>query len=187
MADLVDYSGEFKPDLKMEEFSKDFLVNVMRAWSSAYLRLDECWHKEAVEKFGEEQAFSCQLGAWQRVERVSVPKIAKTLKIEVNDIVDFLKLSQLLPDGVLTGIFQSKYEIKNRNHVIVTITRCRTLEYLEKEDPSRIKTICHDIDIPMNQACLQSVLPQAKFLLIKLPDRPRKNQSEIPCIWELIG
>ena len=30
MSDLKDYSGEFDPNLKMEDFSKDFLIKVMR-------------------------------------------------------------------------------------------------------------------------------------------------------------
>lgn len=31
MTELKDYSGEYKPDLKLEDFSKDFLIRLMHS------------------------------------------------------------------------------------------------------------------------------------------------------------
>jgi hypothetical protein len=32
MPELTDYSGEYKPDIKYEDFSKDFLIKLMNIW-----------------------------------------------------------------------------------------------------------------------------------------------------------
>lgn len=185
MPELKDYSGEYKPDLKLEDFSKDFLIRLMRAWASAYLRVDEMWYMSVAERTSAQEAFDCQLAAWLRIAETSVPKIAKAANIQVNDIVDFLKVTQILPDGVQAGIFEAEFDIRSRNHVIVTITRCRTLEFLEKNAPERIVSVCHGIDIPINEKYLTVFLPDAEFPPLKLPDGPRKSLDEVPCIWEM--
>jgi hypothetical protein len=52
MGELKDYSGEFRPDLQIEDFSKDFLVKLMRQWSAAYLRMTELWNDAIVRRWG---------------------------------------------------------------------------------------------------------------------------------------
>ncbi|MFC1943892.1 hypothetical protein ACFLX5_00065 [Chloroflexota bacterium] len=187
MTELADYSGEFKQDLNFEDFSKEFLVRLMREWASAYLRVDECWYNEVSQRAGIELASSCQVSAWLKIAERSVPKIAKAANIQVNDVVDFLKVSQLVPDGFLSGVFECEFDIKNRNHVIFTLTRCRTLDFLEKYSPERIVSVCHGIDIPVNERYISVFLPDAKMPPLKLPDGPRKDPSETPCKWEIIG
>src|SRR4030042_2412999 len=143
------------------------------------------WHNVVAERTSAQKAFDCQLAAWFRIAEINVPKIAKAANIQVNDIVDFLKVAQVMPDGVQAGVFEAEFDIRRRNHVIMTITRCRTLEFLEKRAPERIVSICHGIDIPINEKYLTIFLPDAKFPPLKLPDGPRKSPDEIPCIWEL--
>ncbi len=35
MSEMNDYSSPFKPNLKREDFSKDFLIKLMRGWQYA--------------------------------------------------------------------------------------------------------------------------------------------------------
>jgi hypothetical protein len=184
VAELKDYSGKFNPHIKLEDFSKNYLIKMMHAWSSAYLRMAELCNQAVMEKFGAEEALKCELAAYQKVADTTVPKIAKAAGIKVNDILDVIKVLQLCPDGPLAGVYEAEYDIKDKNHVVITITRCRTLDFCEKYAPDRVKTICHDIDIPINDAYVRALLPGGRLLPVRIPDKPRKDPREIPCVWE---
>jgi len=73
VAELKDYNCEFRPHIKLEDFSKDYLIKMMHAWSSAYLRMAELCSQAVKERFGEEEALKCELAAYQnRLSKKSV-------------------------------------------------------------------------------------------------------------------
>ncbi|HUV53158.1 MAG TPA: hypothetical protein VMW64_08830, partial [Dehalococcoidia bacterium] len=61
--ELKDYSGPYKHDLKWEDFSKEFLVKLMKSWQGAYLGIQGAWIQVVSEKYGSEAADSCALAA----------------------------------------------------------------------------------------------------------------------------
>jgi hypothetical protein len=69
MAELTDYSGPYKHDLRFEDFSKDFLIKMMTQWQRAYLRLSSIWYEKVMEKFGMDAADDCNLDVWLTVDR----------------------------------------------------------------------------------------------------------------------
>jgi hypothetical protein len=183
MGELKDYSGEFTPNLKYEDFSKDFLIKVMREWTAAYLRQAEFWFQTIEEQGGQKLACNCEAATWHKMGAITVPKVAKALGIKINDILDALKIWQLLPDGPLTGIIPVKYDIKNRNHIIMTVTKCGSLEFFERRGQTdRIAWMCEKLELPTITSYLTSLLPNAEVRALKLP--PRKSADEIPCVWE---
>jgi hypothetical protein len=186
VGELKDYSGEFKPDLQIEDFSKEFLVKLMHTWAGAYLRMAEIWNDAILKRWGKDAACECELEAWLRVGELTHPIIAKAMNMRPKNIVDVMKLQQLLPDGIGAGIYDIAYEIKNENHVIMNFKRCRTLEFYEKIGaPERIVTVCQKIDPPVIERGVTIWFPKAKMTPLKVPSGPRKNQKEIPCVWEL--
>lgn len=183
MADLKDYSGPLKLDLKLEDFSKEFLVKLAKEWQGACLRLDEIFFNLVKERLGQQAADEIELETWAKLAKVNVPRIAKLANIQVRDIVDYQKLSQLLVEGLF---FQptTDVEIISRDHVKLTVHRCLNLEYFEKHDPSRIIPICHKLEVAMFSEYIHVLLPDAKVNCLKLP--PRKSPAEIACQWEYI-
>jgi hypothetical protein len=182
--ELKDYSGPLIPDLKYDDFSKDCLMRLMRQYSAAYFRLAEFWYIAAKEVVGMEQALKMEVKVWERMSKPTLLPIAKTANIQVNDIVDVLKVLQVAPDSVLRGgIYTPKYDIKNKNHVIYSITRCGTLEWLEKNDPERITPCCHVLEWRTFEEYIKAFLPNVEVKALKLP--PRKGPDEMACQWEL--
>ena len=182
MAEMNDYSGEFKPDLRWEDFSKDFLISLIRETAGAYTRIDEIWYSKVAPLLGEEKAFDLELAVWDRVAEVTVPKFARLGGVEVKDIVDVLKVWQLCPDGTLAGVFDAEYEIRDRDHVIFTITRCRILELFERKMPERIVPVCQKAEQAGMESYFRTFIPDVVVTPLKLP--PRKSPDEIPCKWE---
>jgi hypothetical protein len=185
MRELKDYSGDYKPDLKLEDFSKDFLVKMMIAWGRAYINMTECWFQAVKEqmKVSNEECAKCETLAWKKIAETSVPKIAKSLDIEVKDIVDAMKVWQILPDGPRGGVFDTEVEVKDRNHIMLTVTKCRSLDWMEKNAPYRIEPMCHELEVVAFNRYLTVFLPNAHANPVKLP--PRKSPNEVPCIWEI--
>ena len=44
MSDRHDYSGEFDPDLRLEDFSKEALVRLLRAYRTIFVGLMGMWN-----------------------------------------------------------------------------------------------------------------------------------------------
>ncbi|MDD5095622.1 MAG: hypothetical protein PHV74_14785 [Dehalococcoidia bacterium] len=185
--ELNDYSGEYKVDLKFEDFSKEYLIRILHAWSKSYLRMDETWYRITAERSGEAEAKKCRELFWSRIADANMPKLAKELGIEVKTVLDAMKAWQLIPDGVATGYYPCEAEVINPNHIIWTITRCISLEWFEKQnDAEQINWLCNQVEAPAFERYLKSLLPKAEIKPLIIPDGPRKDpKGTPPCRWEL--
>jgi hypothetical protein len=181
MPELTDYSGPFKPDLKFDDFSKDFLLKLMKVWQWAWLHLGQAWFSVIQEEYGTEVANKCEHQAWMRMASRVNPRYAKIANIELNTVLDSLKAAQLPLDNISTsGLFPPKFDIKSPNHVIMTLTDCQTLRYMEKEAPERIPWLCNFNEKPLMEKYF--INPKVKVTPLKLP--PRKSSDDIACQWE---
>jgi hypothetical protein len=182
MAELTDYSGPYKHDLRFEDFSKDFLIKMMTQWQRAYLRLSSIWYEKVMEKFGMNAADDCNLDVWLTVGQKVVPKFAKMGNVQPNTVLDALKIVQLAPDShVGSQLFAGELDIKNENHVITSTTKCAVLEFFEKAAPERIEYFCHKLEPQVMEAYFNN--PKIKVKPLKLP--PRKSSEDICCRFEI--
>jgi hypothetical protein len=64
-AELADYSGPYRPDLRFTDFSKEALAEKIIPWSEAYLLVCiEGWTNEVATRFGEATMREIQWAAW---------------------------------------------------------------------------------------------------------------------------
>jgi len=64
-AELPDYSGSYKADLRFTDFSKDALANKLLPWSQAYLQLCvDGWAREVAKRYGAETMAEIEWAAW---------------------------------------------------------------------------------------------------------------------------
>jgi len=94
------------------------------------------------------------------------PRYPKIANIQLNTVLDSLKCLQLPLDNNIGPLYPVEYEIINPNHVIMTISQCRSLVYYEREAPEMIKPVCHELE----EATIRHYLI--------------KSQEEIACQWE---
>ena len=180
MPELNDYSGPFRSDLRFEDFSKDFLVKLMRSWQWAWLQMDAAWFDEVKKRYGDKVAYECDLEMWLRVAERCNPRYAKIANIPLKSVVDSLKLLQLPLDNTMGGVFPAVHDIKNENHAIITVARCPSLEWCEREAPERVVPMCQVLEPQVMKKYI--VNPNIEVKALKLP--PRKSQEEIACQWE---
>jgi hypothetical protein len=64
-AELPDYGGPYKADLRFTDFSKDALVNKFLPWSEAYMQLCvDGWAREVAKRYGAETMAEIEWAAW---------------------------------------------------------------------------------------------------------------------------
>jgi hypothetical protein len=64
-AELPDYSGPYKADLRFTDFSKEALVEKFLPWSEAYLQLClDGWAREVAKRYGAETMAEIEWTAW---------------------------------------------------------------------------------------------------------------------------
>jgi len=181
MPELADYSGAYRADIKYEDFSKDFLIKLMNIWRWAYMRVPGFWFEEVSERFGAEAAESINDVVWTKIGEKVVPKFARVANIELNTVLDSLKLMDMCPDSkVGSDWFDGTVDIINENHVRATTTYCRLLESYERSAPERIPHVCGEMEKKTMERYFNN--PRIKITSLKLP--PRKSADEICCQWE---
>jgi hypothetical protein len=188
MAELQDYSGEFKHDLRFEDFSKEALVKLIKAYCRCFVGIMGCWN--TVDR----QRLNLSLEEGQEIvgevyklvaDTFEFPMVTKAMNIHGNDVVSMLKLFQVLPDGNHGALYKAIYDIKSKDHVIVTFTTCPSLGYYEKHGLDKTMELCCGKGGTEEQAFVEYarlVNPKIRVKGLKFP--PRKSPDEIACKWE---
>ena len=176
-----DMSGPFDPDLRFEDFSKEFMLELINVYQFAWVQLATKFVNIISERHGAQEAEDINLDAWRRMSNKVNPYYAKVGKIPMKTVIDSVKALQLPLDNTIGPIYRMQYKVIDENHVIMTLPKCRTLEAIERDDPSRIPIICQKLEQIMIEHYLMN--DYIKVVPLKLP--PRKSKDEICCVWDL--
>jgi hypothetical protein len=182
MAELKDYSGDFVPNIKYEDFSKEFLAKLLVEYARCYIMADARWYAAVSERFGPELAFQMDYDMWVNIlPPFEAAKTLGVLNLKGNDVADAIKFWQLAP-SFPQDMFDYQIDLKNRNHAVITVTRCPGLLRFERKEPERIKSICHVLEPASAQAYAKAINPDIVVTMPTLP--PRKSPDDICCQFE---
>jgi len=151
MTELTDLSGPFNPDLTFDHLSKEFLFKLSHSWQWSWLQLDAAWNDEVRKRFGDRVASGCDVEMWQRCGERCNTRYAKLARIPLKNAVDSLKVVQLPLDNSTGAIYPTLCDIRNENHVILTVVKCPSLEWCERNAPDRIVPMCQVNEIQVNR------------------------------------
>jgi hypothetical protein len=182
MADLADYSGEFRPDLKLTDFSKEALVRLLVAASKMYLGADGMWTTIIRKRYGDDAALSCSKEVWDTNWKQEMRRPTEAMNIHGNDIASMFKYFQIDPGFAV--MFDIDFELKDDGkYGLMTVTKCRTLEYCERHgDDWLLNLACDELDKPLIEETALAFNPKMKTTILKMP--PRKSKDDIACQWE---
>ena len=88
-AELPDYSGPYKADLRYTDFSKEFLADKVIPWSEAYMQLCvDGWFGEISKRFGSETAAEIEWTAWRDQTAPELARMISEFHPEGSDYSD---------------------------------------------------------------------------------------------------
>jgi len=181
MGQLQDYSGEFRPKIKYQDFTPEALARLCTEYARLGLALDGWWHTTVSEAHGKDEAIKLELATWDRGIPYEQKRVMEALNIKGNDVETCFKELQMDPQFCLE-IFDITWDLKNKNHGIYTVNKCRALERFEKQGDMKTALAMCDLDLKAFEKISRFINPKIKVTAIKLP--PRKDEKDIACRFE---
>ncbi len=179
MSEMNDYSGEFKSDLAFKDFSPEFLERLLQLYGKLYIAIDGFWYLGVKEHVDNETALKVDLWAWDKSTRYELKKLTALAGIQGDGIDALFKLLQIVPWMQIT---EHKTEMESPKKGLLTVTRCATLEALEREGLGREKEICSTVDAAVFRSYAAFFNPNIKVEPLAIP--PRADRDGICCQWE---
>ena len=185
MDEIKDYSGEFRPNLKFEDFSKETLVKMWYAASKLYYEMNGSWYDLVREKLGEQMAADWNREVWfeKGMYKRDPDRVMQAINIVgQNDVTALLKMFQC--DAGTAGVIDIECQMEGKNRGIVTATRCRPLEQFERlGDTCKTERECLGTCVEGMNLTAQYINPKMTMRPLKLP--PRESKDEICCQFEV--
>ena len=179
MTELVDYSGGFDPTFSHEKLKKETLLKLLRAYNDYLLRVDGYWYLTVMNKWGNEEAFDCDVKVWEKAQVWEMKTISSLLGIRGDDVATLFKYLQVSP---WMHIYVATLDLSSPNHGLLTINHCPTLISLEKEGTGREKRICQELEPKLMGIQAGFFNPQITVTPLKVP--PRTNYKDCCCQWQ---
>jgi len=176
---LDDYSKEFQSNLKLEDFSYDVIVKLLRLYAQLYIGIDGFWYLAVMERNGNDEALACDFLAWERGNKYEMRKITEALNIRGNDLIALMKTLQISP---WFQHIKYRFDVSNdESNITLTVTYCPTLDALEKEGKGREVQICGTFEPVSFRNCASFFNPNIQ--VEPTTPLPRKRKDDICCQW----
>jgi hypothetical protein len=179
MTTSVDYSGEFDPEFSLDNLSRDTLLKLLQAYTEYMLRIDGHWYLTVMAKWGNEEAFDCDVKVWEKAQMYELRSMSSLLNIRGDDVATVMKAIQASP---WMGIYEYTIDLKNKDHAVATYFKCPTLLALEKEGTGREQLICRQMEPKLMRMIAHFFNPKITVIALKIP--PRTDYSDCCCQWE---
>ncbi len=179
MAELEDYSGRFDPGFNHDKLTKETALKLLHAYNEYMLRIDGFWYLTVMNKWGNDEAFDCDVKVWEKAQLWEMKKISSVLNIRGDDVETLFKYMQVSP---WMHIYEYGIELKGSNDGVLTIRHCPTLISLEKEGTGREKLICQDLEPRIMGIMAHFFNPAIEVAPLKVP--PRKTYRDCCCQWQ---
>lgn len=176
MKALSDYSGEFRPELRFEDFSREFLLKLIRNWQWAWMQLDSAFFEQFVMRNDLGKAFDMDMAMWLRVATRVNPVFTEVARFSVDNVVDCHKALQLPLDNTMGELWSTSISFIDEYESIHEVNQCPALDWIEDHVPERIEGLCQ-LDLQVIERYKISM--DVALTPERLP--PRQNKTDKPC------
>ena len=189
MADRKDYSGEFDPDFRFEDLSKEALVRLVREFALIVQLLDRSAFAAIGLRYGQRAVEEIAIDEWRGASPIYTERIRKIMNIQGDGITAIFKQLQLDP-GFAQHYMDVEYEVVDERHGFFQLRSCGALLDVEPYGERAVRGMCHTIEDGTFDATAQAVNPKARIRPVHRP--PRAPAARVPvdrvpvCRWEVI-
>jgi hypothetical protein len=184
MPDREDYSGEFDPDFRFEDLSKEALVRLVREFALIAQLLDRSIFAAVAMRYGTDAVNELAIEEWKGASPIYTERIRKIMKIEGDDVPAIFKHLQLDP-GFAQHYMDVRYEVVDENKGYFELASCGALLDVEPFGERMVRGMCHTIEDGTFDETAQAVNPKARIRPVHRP--PRVPAGRVPmCRWEVV-
>jgi hypothetical protein len=183
-----DYSGPIENTINYEDFSKEFLLKLMRIWQ---VHWDEFVTNfvmvgSLMEGIGQEKTLELQFKVFEAVLPSTMAKIAELAKCDIDTQVGRCKASMLAIDNIEER-YDCHWEVKSDNEVLLVIDRCRVVDTMRAlGDLGTLRKICLEKDPEYGEMlhAFPGHSQKTKVTMLKVPETlDPPPEGEPVCIW----
>ncbi len=126
MADRKDYSGEFDPDFRFEDLSKEALVRLVREFALIVQLLDRSAFASIGLRYGQQAVEEIAIDEWRGASPIYTERIRKIMNIQGDGVPAIFKQLQLDP-GFAQHYMDVEYEVVDEQHGFFQLRSCGAL------------------------------------------------------------
>jgi hypothetical protein len=188
MADRKDYSGEFDPDFRFEDLSKEALVRLVREFALIVQLLDRSTFASIGLRYGQRAVEEIAIDEWRGASPIYTERIRKIMNIQGDGVPAIFKQLQLDP-GFAQHYMDVEYEVVDEQHGFFQLRSCGALLDVEPWGERPVRGMCHTIEDGTFDVTAQAVNPKARIRAVHRPPRQpatRVSADRVPvCRWEV--
>jgi hypothetical protein len=179
-----DYAGEFDPDFRYEDLSKDALVRLVREYALIAHLLDRSGLAAVGLRYGQEVVEEIAIEEWRGASPIYGERIRQIMAIEGDGVSAIFKVLQLDP-GFPHHYMDVHYELVDERHGYFELASCGALLDVEPFGERSVTGMCHTIEDGTFDVTAQAVNPKARIRHVHRP--PRVPSDRVPhCRWEVV-
>jgi hypothetical protein len=183
-SDRHDYAGDFDPDFRYEDLSKEALVRLVREYALIVHLLDRSALAAVGMRYGQEVVEEIAIEEWRGASPVYGERLRRIMGIEGDDVAAIFKVLQLDP-GFPHHYMDVHYEVVDERHGFFELAHCGALMDVEPWGDRAVTGMCHTIEDGTFDVTAQAVNPKARIRHVHRP--PRSGPDQVPhCRWELV-
>ena len=188
--ELKDYSGPFmsgeNTDQTAKKFSHEALARIIEASGRITVGIDGIYVSACQAKWDLETAYELDAQHWKQSAHIDMRRVRQAVNIQGDDVETLFKCYQCMP-AMIAKMPEVEYDLKGKDHGILTVKRCRSLDYCVKHGLDGLqKHLCETIDMEGFQNTAACVNADIKVTPLKLPKRQR-NAWELWAQEEITG
>ncbi len=183
---LNDYSGPFKPDLRMTDFTREELARMYLMVHEYFLLCIEAWGKEVAVRYGLDAMLEIQNSIWGAGVLEETKNIKRNwMKIQGHNVEAFMKDIQVDNTGMYGKYFECSFEYDPKEDVgTLTYMKCKAAtQWEELGRPDILEKTCHMICPPSLIETAKYYNPNMKIEVLAIP--PRKSKDDVCCKFRL--
>jgi hypothetical protein len=182
--ELKDYSGPFKPDLRITDFSREQLAKMYLMAHKYDLGLMMHYNEWVGHKLGFDGVADMNVHIWGHKVLSPLKKLTEILlNTPGNDIASFMKAWQIDVTS-LPPYFDMYFEMPSPDRGIITFNKCRGLLWMEElKVPTEMALRLCSMEPPCIGNSAKFYHPDMKVKIHAFP--PREGKDEVCCKWEL--
>jgi hypothetical protein len=180
---LEDYSGPFKTDLRITDFSREQLARMYFMAHKYYLTMNIAYQMWVYKTYGAEPMGGMAVEVWgKRLTGIARQVHMRFMNIKGDSIDSFMKAWQM-DLTALPPNFDMVFEMPSKDRGIITFNRCFGVTMMEPIGMIKelLELCAMDPEAIGNSAKLYH--PDMRTKILAFP--PREGQDEICCKWEL--